>query len=338
MSAVPAEELDERVRELVASRLEALESAMIERMRKKIEEEMFEKIKGETAVKIEASSQPIKPVVTEENAARFRVIQSIRGDSAKRPPVYNGLERGDVLDSWISTMDAHIRCVRLIEHDPSFLNEYEIALSFLELHPRRVAERLFAERKGDVPWRVLRAELIDKFGDQKSVFALLRELKSIKQSARSASDYALEFERKLDGLILLNWNDSLTVVTTFLEGFDDNVGRKLLDALFSQSKDPMADLMLMPPNEAVRSLTQLARRREELASLMPSKPVLARLAVVEAAPAARPVARQSFAGRESDEAKLVRLDSLVKGIVKRHGIALALVKQRVLKNLCGVCM
>lgn len=339
--SVPVEELDARVRELVASRLEALESAMIERVRKQIEAEMFEKVKRETSVKTENKSQPSQPIVAEDALPRVRVAQQIRSDGAKRPPTYNGVERGDAFDSWISIMDAHVKAYALVDNDQSLLSEYDVALSFLELHPRRVAERLYAELEGKLSWHRLRAELIDKFGDQKSSFVLLRELKSIKQSGRNATDYSLEFERKLDALLSLNWCDTLTAATAYLEGFDDDVRTKLIESLLGQGRDPMAELMSLKPSEAIKSLTRLARLREELASLMPAgKPaVAARVAVAEVEPVARsaPTVRRSFAGRETDDAKLLRLDSVIKSIVRKHNIPITVVRQRVLKNLCGVC-
>lgn len=337
--SVLEKEIDERVRELVASRLEVLESTMIERMRRQIEAEMFEKVKRETSVKLEKKSS--EHVVAEDTLPRVRVAQQIRSDGAKRPPTYNGVERGDVFDSWLSIMDAHVKVYASVDNDQSILSEYDVALSFLELHPRRVAERLYAELDGKLSWRVLRAELVDKFGDQKSSFVLLRELKSIKQSGRNATDYSLEFERKLDALLSLNWCDTLTAATAFLEGFDDDVRMKLIESLLGQGRDPMSELILLKPSEAIKSLTRLARLREELASLMPAgKPaVAARVAVAEVESVSRSAStvRRPFAGRETDEAKLLRLDSVVKSIVRKHNIPIAVVQQRVLKNLCGLC-
>ena len=118
--------------------------------------------------------------------------------------------------------------------------------------------------KPDANWAMLRAELVAKFGIQKSAFLLMRELRAIKQDRRCVSDFVIEFDNKLDYLISARSSDTLTIATVFLEGIDQGLRVKLLELLMLQSDDPMKKIGDMEVRDAIRFLSNLARRREEL--------------------------------------------------------------------------
>jgi hypothetical protein len=307
--SVPAEEVEERVRAMVAIALEKIESEMAERLRTMIEKEMCEKIKAESVVKVE-NIPATKLAVTEETAvARVRSIQPTRQVALKQPPMYGGTgadDRGRALKSWLSAMEAHIR---LCSIDGSTASEFEIVLSYLEAHAREVADRLQVALKGQATWVDLREELNQKFGEQRSAFALLRELKLIKQSSRGVTDYALEFERTLDALLSLGWSDTLGAAMAFIDGLDELMKSKILETLLMQNDDPMSRFVGVSPSEAVRILSNLVSRREEVSSLLQSasKPAsITRLAVAAAEPDARLMPGRAGGGRETSEARLLR--------------------------------
>jgi hypothetical protein len=283
------------------------------------------------------------PVVKPDPERNVRVVQqAVRGGS-KPPPVYDGIDKGEKLVTWIRLMDAYLSICSLSDPAWSSSTELIISMSYLDGRAHEAATRVKEIHGIKCDWRMIKLELDSKFGCRKSALVLLNELESIRQGTSSVIDYALEFEHKLDQLLLKNWSDTLTCTKLFMDGLADSVRSKLVELLLCQHDDPMTRFMGMTPAEAIRSVSDLARRREEVSSfLAPHKSVPARVAVVSAAPAVEAVAQPGQSrgvGRPSETVKerTRRLEGVIQSIATQFKLPLALVRDRVRSRLCGAC-
>jgi hypothetical protein len=269
------------------------------------------------------------------------IVQQSRS-FAKEPPRYAGTEVGQAGAAWIELMDAHIRLVRECDPQISEKSCIDVVLSFLDGAARR-----FATQAEDVAsWADLKRQLEERFGVRQSAYHLLHELRETRQGKMTVIQYADLFEQRLGYLIAIGSIDSTVTVSYFIDGLADGLRSAVLRSFLSMSEDPMARYTTMKPRLAVRELTKLAMRVDDMHSFMASKPTTsARVAMVQPLEAHAAVASSKTSIKpdissgqrwRQDRPRYTR-EEMIEHLAKKYGVSRTLVDERLRANVCAAC-
>lgn len=278
------------------------------------------------------SVAPMRPTMIVQQSRSF----------AKEPPRYAGIEVGQAGAAWIELMDAHIRLVKECDPQISEKSCIDVVLSFLDGAARR-----FATQAEDVSsWADLKHQLEERFGVRQSAYHLLHELRDTRQGKMSVVQYADIFEQRLGCLIAIGSIDSTVTVTYFIDGLADGLRNAVLRSFLSMAEDPMTRYATMKPRSAMRDLTRLAMRVEDMQSFMTSKqPTSARVAVVQPLDARAAVASSkasikpdvSSGQRWRQDGPRYTREEMIEHLSKKYGVSRALVDERLKANVCAAC-
>jgi hypothetical protein len=271
---------EEEIKEHIKNEVDGHRAAMEDEFARRVEQAILD-LEERFAKQFVSQSTPSL------TASRPTMIVQQPRSFAKEPPRYFGAETGQAGAAWLDLMDAHICLVR--ESDPHMSEKacVGVVLSFLDGAARR-----FVTQADDVKsWDSLKRQLNERFGVRQSAYHLLHDLRETRQGKMTVIQYADEFEQRLGYLIAVGSIDALVAVTYFIDGLSEGLRKAVLRSFLSMSEDPMALYATMKPRSAVRDLTNLAMRVDDMHTFMSSKPAAsARAAVAQPAEAYAAVA------------------------------------------------
>lgn len=248
------------------------------------------------------------------------------------PPRFSGSGSTVEASEWLRVMSSYLQRVATIATGWSVRLELDIAIGYLDGHAHALAQRVCAELAGEASWILVREALEGRFGVKLSAYAAMQALRGVKQGSNSVAQYTTEFENQLDYVLLAGFTDTLSIITFYVDGLADNIRLSVMDALTMLEHDPWAQFMEAKPGKAVRSIGQLAMRREEFSRLAPLAPKL----IAQSARAAV-ISDYESSKRETRDVRVSRREELVRFLCKKYGIATAVMKQRLEANLCAAC-
>lgn len=285
---------------------------------------------------------------TSDVPGREATVQAPRSTGWEKPPKYNGVKIGESGAAWVRAMEEHLRILR--ECDP-LLSEsmiISIVISFTEDIARDFAVGLRDELGEKATWATLKSEFLDRFGVTKSAVQLLRDLRAIKQGQSSVASYTNAFESALARLMMTGSSDSLSAMSYYVEGLSPDLNAILSRSFLTMSEDPMEAGAKLQSREAIRMISKLARRCEEIeASLASKAPASAARAAIASQEEVEP--RVAVASAGANGARFGRpmhparrgpfftREDLLNHLTSKHGVPRAIVEQRLDNHLCARC-
>lgn len=289
-------------------------------------------------------SQPLEPLASrdrEHGAEPPNDVPHVHGGTlntvnpfrSPQMPRFSGSGTAEECSSWIRVMSAHLRRQAEMVMGWSPRVELNIALTHLDGDAHTLAERVVRDLGTDASWVHVEEALQERFGVRMSSYALIASLRGVKQGSRSVGEFTTAFENKLDYVMAAGFGDSVTFVSYFIEGLDQNIRAAVMDVLSISETDPWAKVMDMRPNVAVRWVSKLAARREEFTLAMPQ---FARVMVPHHARAAVVSHHDGGLSRRIDN-RGARREELVKYLSQRYKVDPMVMKERLEANLCVAC-
>lgn len=282
----------------------------------------------------------IKPSVKTEEEYKAQTIMSSSSSIKFAPPPRFG---GEALSSdeaknaisWIDLMTDHLRRLALVTKPWSDELAVEVAISFMDNEPRKVAKRALKELAETATWLLIAKDLRDHFAPRESPFEIVERLSSVAQGKHTLQMYISDFTSKLDDAIDVGFSDPVSACQLFLRGLNEDLRLAVMDTLSSKADDPWLEVVKQKPAAAVRGFAQIALRRADYVRLQrESDRQRARVAVVDAAPRPRQAAVASRVDADDREA---RREQFIKSLVKRLGLPETLIRSRIEASACAKC-
>jgi hypothetical protein len=275
---------------------------------------------------------------------------------SKEPPRYSGVERGEPGAAWIRLMDAHLKLLCAADKNINEDLKVAIAISFMEDKAHRFACLLRTEFENGLTWDELSKQLMERFGVQRAAYQLLQDLRVVKQGTLSVAEFTNEFEARLDPLIIAGSADALTIVSFFLEGLNKVLHAAVTRSFVYQAGTPMEEYVKMKPRGAVRALSKLAQKCEEVEDFLapPRVDLRANVAAYSSGEAratvvfsngpprfgrgeVRPAARFARSAQRGRPEQTFSRAEVITHLSRKHGVPEEIVDQRLRANLCAAC-